>query len=43
VDSGEATRAVADLVDVLLQHAGDEDSQSYREALHRYAAELRSR
>jgi cyanophycin synthetase len=43
VDSGEATRTVADLVDVLLQHAGDEDSQSYREALHRYAAELRSR
>jgi cyanophycin synthetase len=43
VDSGEAPRAVADLVDVLLQHAGDEDSQSYREALHRYAAELRSR
>jgi cyanophycin synthetase len=43
VDSGDATRAVADLVDVLLHHAGDEDSQSYREALHRYAAELRSR
>jgi cyanophycin synthetase len=43
VDSGDATRAVADLVDVLLHHAGDEDSRSYREALHRYAAELRSR
>jgi cyanophycin synthetase len=43
VDSGDATRAVADLVDVLLHHAGHEDSQSYREALHRYAAELRSR
>jgi hypothetical protein len=30
-------------VDVLLHHAGDEDSHSYREALHRHAAELRSR
>jgi len=43
VDSGQATRAVADLVDTLLHHAGDEDSLSYREALQAYAAELRSR
>jgi len=43
VDTGQATTVVADLVDTLLHHAGDEDSQSYREALQRYAAELRSR
>ena len=43
VDSGRAPAAVADLVDALLQHAGDEDSEAYRGVLHRYAAELRSR
>ncbi len=43
VDSGRAGEAVADLVDALLHHAGDEDSQSYRQALHAYAAELRGR
>jgi cyanophycin synthetase len=43
IDSGRAGEAVADLVDALLHHAGDEDSQSYRQALHAYAAELRGR
>jgi cyanophycin synthetase len=43
LDSGHAATVVADLVDALLQHAGDEDSQGYRDVLHRYAAELRSR
>ena len=33
--------AVADLVDVLLHHAGDEDTLSYQRALHAYAAQLR--
>jgi cyanophycin synthetase len=41
VDCGRAREAVADLVDVLLHHAGDEDTQGYRGALSRYAAELR--
>ena len=43
VDSGRAGAAVADLVEALLHHAGDEDSDAYRGVLHRYAAELRSR
>jgi cyanophycin synthetase len=34
---------VADLVEALLHHAGDEDTLTYRGALHRYAAELRAR
>jgi cyanophycin synthetase len=42
-DSGRAGEAVADLIDALLHHSGDEDSQSYRRALHAYAAELRER
>lgn len=42
-DSGRAGEAVADLIDALLHHSGDEDSQSYRRALHGYAAELRDR
>ncbi len=40
-DSGRAAEAVADLVDTLLHHAGDEDSLSYQRALHAYAAQLR--
>ena len=40
-DSGRAAEAVADLVDTLLHHAGDEDSLSYQRALHGYAAQLR--
>lgn len=43
IDSGRPGEAVADLVDALLHHAGDEDSLSYRQALHAYAAELRQR
>ncbi len=40
-DSGRAAEAVADLVDTLLHHAGDEDSLSYQRSLHAYAAQLR--
>ncbi|QGN57218.1 tetratricopeptide repeat protein [Nostocoides sp. HKS02] len=43
VDSGRAAEAVADLVDALLHHAGDDDALAYRHALHGYAAELRAR
>jgi cyanophycin synthetase len=43
IDSGRPEAAVADLLDVLLHHAGDEDTQSYRGALSRYAAQLRER
>lgn len=43
LDSGRAEAAVADLVAVLLHHAGDEDTSAYRGALTRYAAELRER
>jgi len=42
-DSGRPDEAVADLVDALLHHAGDEDSLSYQRALHAYAEELRKR
>jgi cyanophycin synthetase len=42
-DSGRADEAVADLVDRLVEHAGDEDTLSYQRALHRYADELRRR
>ncbi|GAB3446104.1 hypothetical protein GCM10027517_27960 [Phycicoccus ginsengisoli] len=42
-DCGRAGEAVADLVEVLLHHAGDEDAQAYRPALARYAAQLRAR
>ena len=41
VDTGRAREAVADLVDMLLHHAGDEDALSYQRALHAYAAQLR--
>ena len=40
-ESGRAAEAVADLVDTLLHHAGDEDSLSYQRSLHAYAAQLR--
>jgi len=43
LDSGRPEAAVAGLVDVVLHHAGDEDTESYRAALSRYAAELRER
>lgn len=42
-DCGRGDEAVADLVDALLHHAGDEDSLSYQRALHAYAEELRHR
>ncbi|NNM44886.1 tetratricopeptide repeat protein [Knoellia koreensis] len=42
-DTGRADGAIADLVDLLLQHAGDEDTQAYSGALSRYAAQLRER
>jgi cyanophycin synthetase len=41
VDTGRAREAVADLIDMLLHHAGDEDALSYQRALHAYAAQLR--
>jgi cyanophycin synthetase len=43
VDSGHAAAAVADLIDALLHHSGDEDARNYQRALHAYAAELRGR
>jgi cyanophycin synthetase len=43
VDSGHAATAVADLIEALLHHAGDEDTLAYRAALQRYAEELRAR
>src|SRR5206468_9962466 len=43
VDSGRAATAVADLIDALLHHAGDEDTLAYQRPLQRYAAELRAR
>ncbi|MDR6865036.1 tetratricopeptide repeat protein [Phycicoccus sp. 3266] len=42
-DCGRPGEAVADLLEVLLHHAGDDDTQGYRGALSRYAAELRGR
>ena len=42
-DCGRPGEAVADLVDALVHHAGDEDSLSYQRALHAYAEELRGR
>jgi len=41
LDQGEAPGAVADLINVLLSHAGDSDDETYRASLHRNAAELR--
>ena len=43
VDSGHAESSVADLIEVLLHHAGDEDALAYQRALSAYAAELRER
>jgi cyanophycin synthetase len=43
VDSGHAESSVADLIEVLLHHAGDEDSLAYQRSLAAYAAELRKR
>jgi cyanophycin synthetase len=43
VDCGKADEAVAGLVDILIDHAGDEDTLSYQRALHRYAEEFRAR
>ena len=43
VDCGKADEAVADLVDSLIHHAGDEDTLSYQGALHRYAEDFRAR
>ncbi len=43
VDSGHAESSVADLIEVLLHHAGDEDALAYQRALSGYAAELRDR
>jgi cyanophycin synthetase len=43
VDSGHAASSVADLIEVLLHHAGDEDTFAYQRALSAYAAELRDR
>ena len=40
-DAGESGRAVADLIEALLAHAGDADDDAYREVLHRFARELR--
>jgi cyanophycin synthetase len=40
-DAGETRRAVADLIEALLAHAGDADDDAYREVLHRLARELR--
>ena len=36
-DAGESGRAVADLIEALLAHAGDADDDAYREVLHRFA------
>ena len=41
LDQGEGSAAVADLINVLLSHAGDVDDEAYRAALHRNAADLR--
>ena len=43
VDSGRGREAVADLVDALVHHAGDEDTLAYGRALHAYAEDLRHR
>jgi cyanophycin synthetase len=43
VDSGHAASSVADLIEVLLHHAGDEDALADQRALSGYAAELRAR
>ena len=40
-DTGRANEAVADLIDMLLHHAGDEDALGYASALHAYADQLR--
>jgi hypothetical protein len=40
-DAGEPVRAVGELVEALLAHAGDADDDAYRDVLHRFARELR--
>ncbi|MEO7060107.1 MAG: tetratricopeptide repeat protein, partial [Lapillicoccus sp.] len=40
-ESGRTLEAVADLVDVLVDTASDDDTAAYRRALHAYAAQLR--
>ena len=40
LDQGEASAAVANLINVLLSHSGDADDEAYRAALHRYVEEL---
>ncbi len=40
-DTGRSREAVADLIDILLDHAGDDDTLSYQRALHAYADDLR--
>ncbi len=41
LDQGEQKAAVADLINVLLSHAGDADDEAYRASLHRHTEELR--
>ncbi len=41
LDTGQATEAVAELIDALLDHATDDDAAAYRIALHQAAAQLR--
>jgi cyanophycin synthetase len=43
VDVGRGEEAVANLIDALVHHAGDEDALAYQRALHAYAADLRER
>jgi len=40
-DAGDPVRAVGELVEALLAHAGDADDDAYRDVLHRFARELR--
>ncbi|MEO6145437.1 MAG: tetratricopeptide repeat protein, partial [Dermatophilaceae bacterium] len=41
LDQGEQRAAVADLINVLLSHAGDADDEAYRASLHHHTEELR--
>jgi len=41
LEQGEAPAAVADLINVLLSHAGDSDDEAYRASLHRNVEALR--
>jgi cyanophycin synthetase len=40
-DIGRSREAIAELIDALVHHAGDEDTLSYQRALHAYADDLR--